>query len=76
MGEHMTTDLVLMALNMALEQRRPGGVIHHLDQGSQYTSLAFGERCRQMKVRPSMGTLETPTTMQWRRVSLPVWKVS
>lgn len=57
MGEHMTTDLVLLALNMALEQRKPDGVIHHSDQGSQYTSLAFGERCRQMKVRPSMGTV-------------------
>ena len=33
------------------------GVIHHSDQGSQYTSLAFGERCRQMSVRPSMGTV-------------------
>lgn len=57
MGEHMTTDLVLLALNMALEQRRPDGVIHHSDQGSQYTSLAFGERCGQMKVRLSMGTV-------------------
>ncbi len=55
MGERMTADLVLAALNMALEQRKPKGVIHHSDQGSQYTSLAFGERCRQMQVRPSMG---------------------
>ncbi|GAA6143450.1 hypothetical protein NBRC116584_32680 [Hydrogenophaga sp. 5NK40-0174] len=57
MGERMTADLVLAALNMALEQRKPKSVIHHSDQGSQYTSLAFGERCRQMKVRPSMGTV-------------------
>ena len=57
MGERMTADLVLAALNMALEQRKPKGVIHHSDQGSQYTSLAFGERCRQMSVRPSMGTV-------------------
>lgn len=57
MGERMTADLVLAALNMALEQRKPKGVIHHSDQGSQYTSLAFGERCRQMQVRPSMGTV-------------------
>ena len=54
MGERMTADLVLAALNMALEQRKAKGVIHHSDQGSQYTSLAFGERCRQMSVRPSM----------------------
>ena len=57
-GEQMTAELVLAALNMALEQRKPpGGVIHHSDQGSQYTSIAFGERCKKMGVRPSMGTV-------------------
>ena len=34
-GEQMTAELVLAALNMALQQRRPEGVIHHSDQGSQ-----------------------------------------
>ena len=48
---------MLAALNMALQQRRPQGVIHHSDQGSQYTSIAFGERCTKMGVRPSMGTV-------------------
>ena len=57
MGETMTADLVLAALNMALEQRRPKDVIHHSDQGSQYTSIAFGARCRKMGVRPSMGSV-------------------
>lgn len=33
-GEHMTRDLVLGALNMAIVQRKPEGVIHHSDQGS------------------------------------------
>ena len=56
-GEQMTAELVLAALNMALQQRKPAGVIHHSDQGSQYTSVAFGERCRKMGVRPSMGTV-------------------
>jgi putative transposase len=57
-GETMHTDLVLAALNMALAQRRPrAGLIHHTDQGSQYTSLAFGQRCRDMGVRPSMGSV-------------------
>jgi putative transposase len=36
---------------MALGQRRPSGVIHHSDQGSQYTSIAFGKRCREAAVR-------------------------
>lgn len=57
MGETMETELVLGALDMALEQRRPESVIHHSDQGSQYTSVAFGSRCRQMGVRPSMGSV-------------------
>jgi integrase-like protein/helix-turn-helix protein len=34
-GEQITAELVLAALNMALEQRRPEEVIHHSDQGSQ-----------------------------------------
>ena len=56
-GEHMRTELVLAALNMAVTQRRPEAVIHHSDQGSQYTSLAFGKRCDEMGVRPSMGSV-------------------
>jgi len=56
-GESMSSDLVLAALNMAIAQRRPQGVIHHSDQGSQYTSIEFGQRCREMGVRPSMGSV-------------------
>jgi putative transposase len=56
-GERMTADLVLAALNMALAQRKPRDVIHHSDQGSQYTSIAFGKRCAEMGVRPSMGSV-------------------
>ena len=56
-GEQMTTELVLAALNMALQQTKPKGVIHHSAQGSQYTSIAFGDRCKKMGVRPSMGTV-------------------
>ncbi len=57
MATHLRTELVLEALNMALEQRRPEGVIHHSDQGTQYTSIAFGLRCREARVRPSMGSV-------------------
>ena len=42
MATHLRTELVLGALNMALAQRRPESVIHHSDQGCQYTSYAFG----------------------------------
>jgi putative transposase len=57
MANHLRAELVLDALEMALGQRRPRDVIHHSDQGSQYTSLAFGKRCREAGVRPSMGSV-------------------
>jgi len=57
MATHLRTELVLAALDMALWRRRPLEVIHHSDQGTQYTSLAFGQRCRQAGVRPSMGSV-------------------
>jgi len=57
MAAHLRTELVLDALDMAVEQRRPGSVIHHSDQGSQYTSLAFGARCEELGIRPSMGSV-------------------
>ena len=57
MATHLRTELVLDALNMAVWQRRPRRVIHHSDQGCQYTSLAFGLRCQEAGVRPSMGSV-------------------
>ena len=57
MATTLATQVVLDALNMALAKRRPNGVIHHSDQGSQYTSIAFGLRCREAGVRPSMGSV-------------------
>jgi putative transposase len=56
-GARMTADLVINALDMALFTRKPLSVIHHSDQGCQYTSIAFGNRCKAMGVRPSMGTV-------------------
>jgi putative transposase len=57
MANHLRTELVLDALNMALYRRQPTNVIHHSDQGTQYTSIAFGLRCREAGVRPSMGSV-------------------
>ena len=54
---HLRTELVLRALNMALTQRRPEAVVHHSDRGCQYTSYAFGKRCRDAGVMPSMGSI-------------------
>jgi transposase InsO family protein len=42
MRDRMTSQLVIDALAMAIEQRRPpAGLIHHSDRGSQYASGAF-----------------------------------
>jgi putative transposase len=57
MESHLRTSLVTAALDMAIAQRSPNGVIHHSDQGCQYTSIEFGKRCRQAGVRPSMGSV-------------------
>jgi putative transposase len=57
MGTRQRMQLVLDAMNMAVAHRKPDSVIHHSDQGSQYTSVAFGLRCKEMGARPSMGSV-------------------
>jgi len=57
MATHLRTELVLDALNMAIYRRNPTNVIHHSDQGTQYTSIAFSLRCKEAGVRPSMGSV-------------------
>ena len=57
MANHLRTELVLDAMEMAVGQRRPKDVIHHSDQGSQYISVSFGKRCAEAAVRPSMGSV-------------------
>ena len=57
MATHLRTELVLDAFNMAYTQRQPSSVIHHSDQGCQYTSIAFGLRCKEAGVQPSMGSV-------------------
>ena len=54
---HLRTSLVTSALDMAVTQRSPVDVIHHSDQGCQYTSIEFGKRCREEGIRPSMGSV-------------------
>jgi hypothetical protein len=57
MANHLRTELVLDALKMAVYRRRPTNVIHHSDQGCQYTSIAFGKHCEKAGIRPSMGSV-------------------
>jgi putative transposase len=57
MDTNLKTPLILDALEMAITQRQPSNVIHHSDRGCQYTSYAFGKRCREAGVMPSMGSV-------------------
>jgi len=57
MADHLRSELVIEAVDMAVWRRRPmEGVIHHSDQGSQYTSLGFGQRLREAGLLGSMGS--------------------
>ena len=58
MANHLKTELVLDAVNMAIYNRRPAsGLIHHSDRGSQYTSVEFGSRLKEAGLLPSMGSV-------------------
>ena len=60
--DHLRASLVLEALELAVSWRRPTRrLVHHSDRGSQYVSLAFGQRCRQAGVELSMGNSEIPS---------------
>lgn len=55
MADHMRTELVLAALEMAVGQREPGEeTIHHSDRGSQYASHAYQEKLAEHGMSCSM----------------------
>jgi len=57
LAEHLKAEIVVDALEMAVARRRPdAGLVHHSDQGSQYTSLIFTRRCRAVGIHVSMGS--------------------
>ena len=58
MAAHMRKELVIEALEMALERRKPGaGLVHHSDHGAQYTAVVFSQRCAEAGVEVSMGSI-------------------
>ena len=60
MEDHLRTEIVVDALRMALWRRKPApGLVHHSDQGVQYTALSFGERLKEVGINPSMGRTGT-----------------
>ena len=57
MADHLRAELVTDALGMAIAHRRPApGLIWHSDQGSQFVSLAFGQKARAAGIAQSMGS--------------------
>jgi putative transposase len=69
-ANHFRTELVLKAFGMAIHRRQPRNVIHHSDQDCQYTSIAFGKRCKEAGVR-SVDRLAMRTTTRCARASMP-----
>jgi transposase InsO family protein len=70
-GEQMTAELVLAALNMALQQPKPADIIHHSDQAASTpawpSASAAGRWACARRWEPSA----TPTTMLSPRASSP-----
>lgn len=57
MQAHMSTELVGGALRQAITRRKPaGGLIHHSDRGSQYTSKGFKALSEQYQINLSMSS--------------------
>jgi putative transposase len=58
-ADHLRTELVVDALDMARWRRRPaaGQTVVHSDHGAQYTSWAFGHRLRTAGLLGSMGSV-------------------
>jgi putative transposase len=58
MADHLRSELVVDALEMALHRRRPArGLIHYSDQGCQFTAALFGKRCAKAGIEVSMGSV-------------------
>ncbi len=58
-AEHLRTDLVLDALEMAVHFRGPaaGELIAHTDRGSQYTSFRYTQRLSDLGITASVGSV-------------------
>ena len=57
MRSDMQAELVIDAVEMAIERRQPTRqLIHHSDQGGQYVDLVFGQTLRKAGIAQSMGS--------------------
>ncbi len=61
MADHLRAELVVDALRMAIWRRDPAaGLIHHSDQGSQYTSISLGQKLEEAGIVSSMSSVADP----------------
>jgi transposase InsO family protein len=65
LADHMRSDLVLAALNQALQTRPTQQTIFHSDRGSQYGSAAFRHALTQAGLRQSMSARANPYDNAW-----------
>ena len=60
MSQRMTSDLTVVALQAVLRSRKPAvGLIHHSDQGSQYTDHGYQRLLEQHGIQVSMNGVAT-----------------
>jgi len=60
-GAHITTELALCALLIAVKRHKPAkGLILHSDQGSQFTSKEFVRSCEALFIQQSMSRAGCP----------------
>src|SRR3546814_6667650 len=76
LGEEMTAQLVVSALNMALATRKPDSVIHHADQGASTPVSPSAPAARKWACARRWARRAMPTTTRWPRASSPRWSVS
>ena len=58
MSDHMTSDLTISALQMALIQQQPtSDLLHHSDQGSQYTDRNYQALLKNHAIQVSMNSV-------------------
>ena len=60
-ADHLRTELVVDAIDMARWRRKPSGTIVHSDDGAQFTSWLFGHRLCEAGLLGSMGKAATAT---------------
>jgi transposase InsO family protein len=58
LADHLRTDLVLDALEMAIWRRdvTVGALVHHSDRGCQYTSFRYSDRLAEVGIAASVGS--------------------